>query len=406
MVDLLDNPVREYAWGSRTAIPELLGRAPSGEPEAELWMGAHPASPSLARRAGRTDSLLSLIESDPVGELGAAVVDRFGPRLPFLLKVIAADAPLSLQAHPNSEQAREGFADEQARGIPLDAPNRNYKDPNHKPELLAALTPMEAYCGFRPPRDSLRLLETLIEAGRSRPLGGQLGPYAAALRARPGRDGLREVVTGVLTLPVRRRRALVDAVAEACVEVGAAEEEFAAELAMAADLAKRYPGDPGVVIALLLNLVRLEPGQAVFLPTGNLHSYLRGTGVEILANSDNVLRGGLTTKHIDVPELLRVLDVTAGPAPVVQPRTVGAELVYEVPVPDFRLSRIEPAGASAIIGDAGPQILLTVDGEVRVADRGGSGVSLPRGAAAWVPSGRQVTIAGTGTVYRATTNLD
>ena len=386
--DLLDNPVRPYAWGSTTEIPRLLGVEPTGRPQAELWMGAHPAAPSRLRTGG---SLLRRIEADPAAELSGPVLRRFGPRLPFLLKIIAAERPLSLQAHPGREQARAGYADEQARGVPLDSPERSYVDPHHKPELVCALTPFEALCGFRAIPQTLELL-----SGLDTPV---LGKYVAALRARPDRDGLREVVTGLLTVPADRRKRLVDSVVAAC-----AADPSTPELRTAVELGEAYPGDPGVIIALLLNRLRLAPGEAMFLAAGNMHCYLRGTAVEVLANSDNVLRGGLTPKHVDVPELLRVVDVTDGPPPVLVPTPAGpGRLDYTPPVPDFRLESYGLGGAVPL--DAtGPRIALTVEGEA-VLRAGGSTLTLPRGASAWLPAGLAATVEGSGRLLVATTNL-
>jgi mannose-6-phosphate isomerase len=391
--DLLDNPVRPYAWGSTTTIPRLLGLAPTGRPQAELWMGAHPAAPSLLRSGG---SLTKRIESDPTGMLSAPVVRRFGARLPFLMKIIAAERPLSLQAHPNLEQAKAGYADEQQRRVPLDSPERSYIDPNHKPELLCALTPFEALCGFRALPDTLRLLSALSPAAPA------LGTYIDALRARPGHEGLREVVTGLLTVPVGRRRRLVDSVVAACA---AGSTEFATEFATAVELGEAYPGDPGVIIALLLNRLTLQPGQALFLAAGNVHCYLRGTAVEVLANSDNVLRGGLTVKHVDVPELLRVVDVTDGPPPMMTPKPCGpGHTVYRPPVPDFRLDTYTLTTEPVDVGVTGPRIVLTVEGTA-VVQAGPQTITLPRGASAWLPAGLDATVAGTGTLVAATTNL-
>jgi mannose-6-phosphate isomerase len=420
-ISVLNNPVRPYAWGSRTAIPALLGVPPSGEPQAELWMGAHPAAPSTLVRGDEQESLLARIEADPVGELGEEVVAEFGSRLPFLLKVIAADAPLSMQAHPDAARALEGYAEENARGIPLDAPDRNYRDASHKPELLVALAEFDALCGFRAVPETVLLLDALVACAAGAPARSleakaapALRPHLAALQARPDQDGLREVVTGLLTLPAERRHGLVSAVAAACRRCAEATAEpagpapFAAELRTAARLADAYPVDVGVVIALLLNLVRLQPGEAIFLPPGNLHAYLRGVAVEIMANSDNVLRGGLTPKHVDVPELLRVLDVTAGSVAMPRPRDVApAEQVYGAPVREFRLSRLRVAAPAQVRLEAGgPQILLVVDGAVTVSDDAGDKpVRLARGASAWVPAGVTIIVTGEGAAFRATTNL-
>jgi mannose-6-phosphate isomerase len=398
---LLDNPIRGYAWGSTTALPELLGRPPSGQPQAELWMGAHPADPSLLRLDPPV-TLLDRIKADPQAELGAGVQDRFGPRLPFLLKVIAAAAPLSLQAHPNAEQAAAGYQEENASGVPLGAADRNYKDPYHKPELLCPLTPFEAYCGFRPVPETLRLLDLLAEAGGGNTLQGHI----QALRARPNQHGLREVVTGLLTKPVDRRGALVKTVAGACRAALAAPGDFEAELRTAIELAEAYPSDVGVVIALLLNLLRLQPGQALFVPAGQLHSYVRGTGMEIMAGSDNVLRGGLTPKHVDVAELLRVLDFTPGPAGVLPGCAARAgEHRYETPAAEFRLSRLRVGAEPVPIGAPGPQILLAVEGSATLTGAG-EPLRLARGQSAWVPATAPAALAGDGVLYRATTNVE
>lgn len=404
----LRNEIRTYAWGSTTAIPDLLGVEPTGEPQAEMWMGAHPGAPSRLRVGAEPgdalSDLASHIDADPVGELGPAVVEELGSRLPFLLKVLAAGQPVSLQAHPSLERARAGFADEDSRGVPRDAPERNYKDTNHKPEMLCALTPFETLCGFRDTAETVRLLDAL---------GCQaLGPYQKALCVRPGAEGLREVVTGLLTAPegVRRKlvRATVESAQRALAQAEAGREvEFAAEYEWARVLDDQYPDDVGVVTALLLNLVRLRPGEAVYLPAGNLHACLRGVGVEIMASSDNVLRGGLTPKHVDVPELLRVLDFANGPAGLVtaSPGADGEE-VYAAPAREFRLSRLTVrTGRPVTVDTAGPQILLVVEGEARM-EHGGGTLSLPRGSSAYVGANRPpVTLDGDAVVFRATTNL-
>ena len=387
--EVLDNPVRPYAWGSPTEIPRLLGVEPTGEPQAELWMGAHPATPSRVRGGG---TLLERIEADPVGELSAPVLRRFGPRLPYLMKVIAAARPLSLQVHPNQDQARAGYLDEQERGIPLDSPERSYVDPHHKPELVCAVTPFEALCGFRAVPETLELLAGLAPAAPG------LQKYVDALRARPDRDGLREVVTGLLTVPADRRGRLVDSVVAACAAGSGP------DLATGVELGEAYPGDPGVIIALLLNRIRLEPGQALFLAAGNVHCYLRGTAVEVMANSDNVLRGGFTRKHVDVPELLRIVDVTGGPPPVLAAvETAPGRRVWTPPVPEFRLESIA-LGEPVSLDPAGPRIVLVLEGAAELR-AGGVTLALPRGGSAWVPAGVPATVGGTGQLITATTNL-
>ncbi|MFQ3562933.1 mannose-6-phosphate isomerase, class I [Streptomyces gramineus] len=380
-MDRLDNTVRPYAWGSPTAIPKLLGVEPSGEPQAEMWMGAHPGAPS---RTGR-GTLVEVIDADPKAELGEAAVARFGPRLPFLLKILAAGAPLSLQVHPDLEQAREGYEDEERRGIPVDAPDRNYKDANHKPELICALTEFDGLCGFRTPERAAGLLEALgVDS---------LKPYADLLRAHPEEAALREVLTAVLTADREEMAHTVAEAAAACARLGGDHAPYAG-------LAHHYPGDPGVIAAMLLNHVRLQPGEALFLGAGIPHAYLAGLGVEIMANSDNVLRCGLTPKHVDVPELLRVVRFEAGDPGVLRPEAaLDGEEVYETPIDEFRLSRyVLPEGTTAHdLTLPTPQILLCTAGAVRAGEE-----DLTPGQSVFVPAGEKTEVSGAGTVFRAT----
>jgi mannose-6-phosphate isomerase len=351
------------------------------------------------RRATGTQTLLEAIQSAPERELGEAVVRRFGKDLPFLLKVLAAETPLSLQTHPSLEQAREGYARENALGVPLSAPHRNYKDANHKPELICALTPFDALCGFRRADETLALLDAL---GLS-----ALEPLLAPLRAAPDARGISRLFEALMTLPREQRGPLVDAVVAACASRAGQGGRFSEELRQAVRLGALYPGDPGVIGALLLNLVRLQPGEAIYLPAGNLHAYLRGVGVEIMANSDNVLRGGCTPKHVDVPELLRVLDFRCGPIGVVHPTsTDGVELVYPTPTEEFRLSRLQlRPGVSSRPERRGPEILLCTEGSARLSV-GGETLALPRGASVFVRAADGAyTLEGEGSVYRATAGL-
>ena len=373
-MDLLDGPIRPYAWGSHTAIARIQGRsAPSEGPEAELWLGAHPDSPSVVRGKGPLDGA---IQADPAGVLGPAVVERFGVRLPFLMKLLAAAQPLSLQAHPDPVQAEQGYAAEEAAGVARDAPGRNYKDRYHKPEILVAVEEFDALCGFRDPVVSADVLAALgVPALKS--------TVDALGQPDPG-TALRDAVSGLMRLPDEDRAALVDAVVAAARSSGGAP--------LAVELADRYPGDIGVVVALLLNRVRLAPGQAVWMPAGNLHAYLYGTGVEVMAASDNVLRGGLTPKHVDVPELLRVLRFEVLADPVVPPEPAGPGLVtWPVPAAEFSVYRAEPDGRTVELPGSGPRILLCVAGEVR-ADDGVSTVTLNGGQAAFAPAGRSARV--------------
>ncbi|MFG2607476.1 mannose-6-phosphate isomerase, class I [Streptomyces sp. NPDC048514] len=380
-MDRLDNTIRPYAWGSPTAIPHLLGVEPTGEPQAEMWMGAHPGAPSRSARG----TLVEVIDADPERELGARAVARFGPRLPFLLKILAAGAPLSLQVHPNLEQAKEGYADEELRGIPADAPHRNYRDANHKPELICALTEFDGLCGFRDPLQAAGLLDGLgVDS---------LKPYVDLLHAHPEEAALREVLTAILSADPQDMAHTVAETAAACSRLGG-------DYAPYADIAHHYPGDPGVIAAVLLNHVRLQPGEALFLGAGIPHAYLSGLGVEIMANSDNVLRCGLTPKHVDVPELLRIVRFESADPGVLRPEaTADGEEVYETPIDEFRLSRftLPEAGSAHDVTRDTPQILLCTAGSVRAGDH-----ELSPGRSVFVPAGEKAEISGAGTVFRAT----
>jgi len=394
-MQLMRNSVRPYAWGSKTAIAALLGRPARREPEAEVWIGAHPADPSGLDDPAAGGPLDEAISRDPVGTVGAHVTRRFGPRLPFLLKILAADAPLSLQAHPSSQQAAEGFARENAAGVPLDSPLRNYKDPSHKPEMIFALTRFHALCGFRDAAVTRRLL-TELKAPR-------LDRYLELLADERDASGIALLFTAVLGAQREQLDLLLTEVIEAC-RSHLFHSEFWLEYSTAVELGGRYPHDAGVLVSLLMNRVTLDPGEAIYLPAGQLHAYLSGFGVEIMANSDNVLRGGLTGKHVDVPELMTVLDFGAGNVQVIDAIALDAgEWWYPTPSPEFRLSRIELAGVSHPVDHRGPQILLVVDGVITATDAAGRTVDVP---SLWIPAAEQGTsIAGHGTVFRATDGL-
>ncbi len=382
---LLRGAVRTYAWGSRTAIADFTGApSPTAHPEAELWFGAHPGDPAQLCTEDGEQSLLEALRADPEGELGAAVRGRFGDTLPFLVKVLAADEPLSLQAHPSTEQAVEGFTREDRMGIPVSAPDRNYRDRSHKPELLVALGPFEALAGFRPAARSVELMCALAP--------DVLEPFVHLLAGQSDADGLRALFTTWITCPQPDLDRLVPAVLDGAISyLRSGQQEFASEARTVLELGERYPGDAGVLASLLLNRITLAPGEGIYLPAGNLHAYLQGIGVEVMANSDNVLRGGLTPKHVDVPELLRVLDFSPANDVVVHPETVrdGAELVYQTPAPEFAVSVLTVDGEhlgheiDAPTRHDGPQILLCTEGSATVYAKQ-SAVVLERGAAAWI----------------------
>jgi mannose-6-phosphate isomerase len=389
-VQLLRGAIRTYAWGSRTAIAEFTGRpSPAAHPEAELWLGAHPSDPAWLEEPDGETSLLQALVADPEGQLGAAACARFGDVLPFLVKVLAADEPLSLQAHPSAGQAAEGYLREERLGIPLTSPVRNYHDASHKPELLVALEPFEALAGFRPAARTIELLRALAVS--------DLDPFIDLLNDQSDADGLRALFTTWITAPQPDIDVLVGAVLEGAIRyISCGATEFAAEVKTVLELGERYPGDAGVLAVLLLNRITLGPGEGIFLAAGNLHAYLRGVGLEVMANSDNVLRGGLTPKHVDVPELLRVLDFA--PTTEAQLRAPthqdGLALIYDTPADEFAASMLtlgddqvgHEVDAPSRHGDyQGPQILLCTEGCTTVSGKSAA-LTLNRGAAAWVPA--------------------
>ncbi|MFN3005974.1 mannose-6-phosphate isomerase, class I [Mycolicibacterium wolinskyi] len=382
---LLRGAVRTYAWGSRTAIAEFTGRpSPTVHPEAELWFGAHPGDPAWLQSEHGEQSLLEAVHDDPEGQLGTTTVARFGDALPFLVKVLAADEPLSLQAHPSAQQAQEGFEREDRLEIPVSAPTRNYRDRSHKPELLVALGQFHALAGFRPVERTVELMRALAVS--------DLDPFINLLSGQSDGDGLRALFTTWITAPQPDLDVLVPAVLDGAIEyIRSGKKKFAAEAKTVLELGERYPGDAGVLASLLLNRVSLQPGEGLYLPAGNLHAYLHGVGVEVMANSDNVLRGGLTPKHVDVPELLRVLDFTPTPEDRLRPEIVrdGTELIYQTPAPEFAVSVLCVDGdhlgheIDAQSRHDGPQLLLCTEGAAVVHSKGGR-LTLERGAAAWV----------------------
>lgn len=376
LVPLANDP-RDYAWGSTSLIAALEGREPSGRPEAEVWFGDHPGDPSETPEGRTLDRWIA-------DEGVAAGVSR---PLPYLLKLLAAASALSIQAHPSKAQAEAGFAREEAAGVPRDAAERTYRDDNHKPELIVALS------------DSFRALAGLRDLAATRRLLTDVGPAARPLQERLAEErSLPEVIGWLLSDGAGVAR---DVIAAA---VSASSDEFAAELELARTLDASFPGDPGIVVALLMNLVTLRRGQGLFVPAGMLHAYLEGLGVELMAASDNVLRGGLTPKHVDARELVTVLDGSPGLPPILDPRAVEDGIVeYDVPVDDFALLVVRPGGSEATVPLHGPAIALATSGAVDAhGSVTGAAAALGPGQAALVtPDERQLRISGSGEVFVA-----
>ncbi len=423
MLIFIENTPRAYAWGSRDALPDMLGMPPTGEPQAELWLGAHPGSPAtVAKATPGKQTLIDLIESDPE-HYG---VD--GRRLPFLLKVLAIGAPLSLQVHPDLEQAMDGYAAEEAAGVPVDSPQRNYGDPNHKPELLVALSEVRALSGFRSLDEARRELFALASCARaSGDATGATALEAVADRlAGPDPDELRRAFLDWAFsgdgFVARALEALAALLALDPVEERGVDPERVAALR---ELVATHPGDPGILVSLLLHLVLLSPGEAIFLGARQLHAYLGGIAVEVMAASDNVLRAGLTEKHVDIAELCRVVDT----GELSEPRFPCARLApgligWQPGVPDFQLLRArlcdpdeaEDTGSApdesapeVRVSAPHPVVLVATAGRVRV-ERPEAEVAevanVRRGQSLYVSAGETILLTGHGEVFLATVGGD
>ena len=400
----------------------MLGNAPTGEPQAELWLGDHPGSPaSVAKATPVPHTLIELIAQDP---------DHYGVNggsLPFLLKVLAIGAPLSLQAHPDIEQARAGFAAEEAAGVPVDAPHRNYRDANHKPELLVALSEVTALSGFRSVADTVLDLRALAAAA---PHGATALSAVADRMVASAPDAAREAF---LTWAFEDSaevgdalRGIVDAIGE-----GSRPAIHEDRLDCLRTLVQHYPGDPGVLVSLLLHHVRLAPGEAVYLGARQLHAYLGGIAVEVMAASDNVLRAGLTEKHVDIAEMLRVLEF----GELDEPRLRGSRLApglcaWQPDIPDFQLFRarvaheddpdaggafhgaellgsgsLDGAAEEVVIEATAPLVLIVTAGKVlvsRPAAELAEMANVARGQAVYVSAGEPIHLTGSGEVFLAT----
>ncbi|SES02989.1 mannose-6-phosphate isomerase [Propionibacterium cyclohexanicum] len=380
----MEGVVKDYAWGSPTAIPQILGTEATGAPVAEYWLGAHPSGPARIDH----ETLDALIAESPE-LLGEPTRERFGGKFPYLLKILAANAPLSLQAHPSPEQAAKGFADEEAKHIPIDDPSRTFKDTWPKPELLAALGPFEALGGFRDPHETAELFDALEPAQ-------SIEKLVAPLRHRSAELALAEVFLDCLC-PDESHTAMLEGVLAAAVNHAEDQGALGDFARLAIQLDEARPGDPSILAALLLNHFWLEPGQALHIPAGVLHAYVKGTGVEIMANSDNVVRGGLTPKHIDVKVLVDMLSFTPSKPDILVAEPIGPGLSrYPNQDDQFSLWRITPQTGVAVELPAqdAPRILLVIEGGAELSDAAGAAGQLRKGRAGFIEAGEQLSLRG------------
>ncbi|MFQ3547978.1 MAG: mannose-6-phosphate isomerase, class I [Termitinemataceae bacterium] len=401
----LKNQIQEYPWGSHTWIHDLLEgieHLDSSKPAAELWMGMHPKAPSLAMTGAGLVPLGDLIQSNPDYFIGASIAKSYGT-LPFLFKILAAEKPLSIQAHPNLIQAQEGFTRENQAGIPLSADNRNYKDPNHKPEIICALTPFTAMCGFRPIQEIVYLFSVFEFA--------VLQSCLEALSIPNQETAYRNFLQQLFALTAEQRHTLYQGLQKQLPLVKMQHPSASIEWDLVSSFMKLFPEDPTVLAPLYLNVMTLHPGQAIFLPAGILHAYVHGLGVELMANSDNVLRGGLTNKYIDTEELLRILRFEPYRPEISNGATDCSEQsvsyrCYPCPVPEFQLFSLHVSSEhpSQIPREPGkPSILIITEGKAQI-HRSSGVTSLEKGQSMFIPAcATPLEISGTCTLYGATT---
>jgi len=394
-IHLLKNPVQNYAWGSHAAIAELTARPfPTEKPEAELWMGAHPKAPSTVKKRQGDESLVDLIQQYPHDILGKETAVVFKNQLPYLFKVLAIEKPLSIQVHPNREQAKKGFVRENNLGLPMDAAERNYRDDNHKPECICALTHFWALNGFR---DKVTMIKMLRES-----CADTLDRGIRELEEHADSQGLKPFLNILLNL----KKDDIQCILNRAIPHADAHRDQDPVFDWMIRLHNTYPGDIGALFPLILNLVCLNPGQAMYLPAGQMHAYLKGVGIELMANSDNVLRGGLTPKHVDVPELLTILNFMEQPLEIIESENRRAcERAYPTPASEFELSVIETKEKEVYASekDRGVEIMLLTSGKVDVFQDGDpEPIRLSRGMSILVPAAvESYLIRGEGTLYKA-----
>jgi mannose-6-phosphate isomerase len=386
----MDNKIQNYDWGSRTAIQDLFGFTNDNhQPQAEIWMGTHPNGCSMIKKGASHISLSELIEPNPSAFLSPETSNAYGD-LPFLFKILAADKALSIQVHPDKQDAELGYASEQKRGVPLDAFNRNYKDANHKPELVYALTDYQAMNGFRP-------FDEILFAFHQCAIP-EISEYLDQFERNPNQQGLRTFFVALLSMQEARKTNALDHLLSY-----AASNKTLETCELILSLSQQYPNDVGLFAPFLLNIITLKPGEAMFLSARTPHAYIKGTGLEIMANSDNVLRAGLTHKYIDIKELVKCTDFIPKPSDSLLTRAEikGGEHHFPVPVQDFKFS-IYHAPKQQQVAMSSAEILMPIDDELILHADSGETLTLGKGQSAFVPAYvNQYTISSNGRVARA-----
>ena len=369
MLIRIQGQTKNYAWGSKDLIPNYFGTAESNEKIAEIWFGTH-----------------SLGES--VSEPGAVPLSRLiDKRLGFLVKLLSASKSLSIQVHPNKIQAQQGFEKEHNLGISLDDPTRLYKDSSHKPEALIALTEFHALCGFRPRAE---LVQVFTEFGKSE---SEFQDLAQDIASGVPLEQIFKFLIGNTSLTARFLKTVPVAQSDPLAQRGRD---------LVANLLEQYPGDTGSLVALMLNQLELSAGEAIFLPAGNIHAYLSGLGLEVMAASDNVLRCGLTPKHIDVAELLKIADFRELENPKILVKKLAEGLVeYPVEVADFRVYRADVSGKNILADIDLPSaaIVVCTAGEVAVSTSLDEREVLTKKQAVYVSVAKKISLSGSGTVF-------
>jgi len=365
----ISGEVKNFSWGSKHLIQDQLGLGPTNQQVAEVWFGTHAGGQSKLLPSGQNLS------------------EALGSKLSFLVKFLAADSPLSIQVHPNALQAKAGFAKENAAGIDLADPKRNYKDDSHKPEILIALSAFKALCGFRPRAE---ILEIFLAFSESEARFGELAAVAAT-------DASLEEIFSELLEDSELAGRFASSVAG--LDIDSISEQARA---LVVDLLGKYPGETGALVSLLLNFIQLAPGEAIYLPAGNLHAYLSGLGLEVMAASDNVIRGGLTSKHIDKAELRNITDFSELAEPKVSPKKLAEGLVeYPVSASEFRVYRAQISGANLLadIDLPAAAVIVCVSGEIAVGTSLEEREVLKKGDVVFVSEAKKFSLSGSGDAF-------